>query len=105
MEWLRFKNKCLQKDGNFLSSLRYVSIKDMQFGQRKLSFKMLHSSHINERSSYRDPRSPNISSGLRRVVLERDESVGYGFVAAGSNAFVVQFVSPGEFRSHVIVKN
>eukprot|EP00080_Pristionchus_pacificus_P002887 PDM62907.1 frm-8 [Pristionchus pacificus] len=51
--------------------------------------------HINERSSYRDPRSPNISSGLRRVVLERDESVGYGFVAAGSNAFVVQFVSPG----------
>ncbi|GMS88503.1 hypothetical protein PENTCL1PPCAC_30557, partial [Pristionchus entomophagus] len=51
--------------------------------------------HINERSSYRDPRSPNISSGLRRVVLERDESVGYGFVAAGANAFVVQFVSPG----------
>ncbi|GMR41645.1 hypothetical protein PMAYCL1PPCAC_11840, partial [Pristionchus mayeri] len=51
--------------------------------------------HINERSSYRDPRSPNISSGLRRVVIERDENVGYGFVAAGSNAFVVQFVSPG----------
>ncbi|CAJ0941481.1 unnamed protein product, partial [Mesorhabditis belari] len=50
--------------------------------------------HLNRRTTYTDPRQELLTEP-RQVTIHRDSSKGFGFVAAGQQPTVVQFVSPG----------
>uniref|UniRef100_A0A1I7X866 FERM domain-containing protein n=1 Tax=Heterorhabditis bacteriophora TaxID=37862 RepID=A0A1I7X866_HETBA len=52
--------------------------------------------HLNKRTTYSDPRQLLAPEGIRRVRVRRRAEIGYGFVAAGQQPTIIQFVSPVE---------
>ncbi|CAI4222272.1 unnamed protein product [Auanema sp. JU1783] len=50
--------------------------------------------HINRLTTYKDPRNTVAPEGRRDVEIQRRKDIGFGFVAAGQQPTIIQFVSP-----------
>ncbi|CAB3403437.1 unnamed protein product [Caenorhabditis bovis] len=50
--------------------------------------------HLNRATTYTDPRKARPPDGRRTVTIKRGKDIGFGFVAAGQQPTIIQFVSP-----------